>query len=96
MLAWVNLEKSLTTTGDLLMTPAMRNRPAMIFEIAHVLQQQSIISDSELEDIQAFRKLRNQVVHGKLDHKDVLNKEMVEKLTSLNVKIEQRLSIQWI
>ncbi|MBD1834919.1 hypothetical protein H6F61_20010 [Cyanobacteria bacterium FACHB-472] len=78
------------------MTPAMRNRPAMIFEIAHVLQQQSIISDSEVEDIQAFRKLRNQVVHGKLDHKDVLNKEMVEKLTSLNVKIEQRLSIQWI
>jgi uncharacterized protein YutE (UPF0331/DUF86 family) len=64
------------------------------FEIARVLQGQGILSDSEVEDIQAIRKIRNEVVHGKLDHKNVLNREMVEKLISLNVKIEQRLSTQ--
>lgn len=94
MLAWVNLEKSLTTAGDLLMSSAMRNRPVMIFEIARVLQGQGILSNSEIEEIQAIRKIRNEVVHGKLDHKDVLNREMIEKLTSLNVKIEQWLSTQ--
>ena len=64
------------------------------FEIARVLQGQGILSDSEVEDIQAIRKIRNEVVHGKLAHKNVLNREMVEKLISLNVKIEQRLSTQ--
>ena len=64
------------------------------FEIARVLQGQGILSDSEVEDIQAIRKIRNEVVHGKLDHKNVLNREIVKKLISLNVKIEQRLSTQ--
>jgi flagellar biosynthesis regulator FlaF len=64
------------------------------FEIARVLQGQGILSDSEVEDIQAIRKIWNEVVHGKLDHKNVLNREIVKKLISLNVKIEQRLSTQ--
>lgn len=92
MTAWVNLEKSLARAGHKLMGSAMRDHPVSSFDIGHFLETQGFLTKGDAEEIQTLRHVRNEVVHGKVDHKRILNKGVVERLVSLNARINQELS----
>jgi hypothetical protein len=91
MQAWVNFEKVLSDAA-LALKIDMRGRVVMPLQVAEVLAQQGFISEVELSKINQIRKMRNEVVHGIVNYKEVLKPDMVKRLQSLNAEIQKRLS----
>jgi hypothetical protein len=50
-----------------------------------------VVSDSELAEIEAIRRVRNEVIHGVADHKTALTRSMIERLRAFIKLIQERL-----
>ena len=51
------------------------------------LDQAGILTPAEVEEFSRIRMIRNEVVHGIVEHHSVLNSELIERLESLVTKI---------
>lgn len=90
MQAWVNFEKKLFDAASLLKVDTHR-RPIMPLHIVEILANEGFVSKVELNEINQIRQIRNQVVHGVLNHKDALKPEMTKRLESITSELPKRL-----
>lgn len=89
MQAWMNLERVLSDAA-LALKIDMRGRVVMPFQVAEALSRQGLISQVELNEINRTRKIRNEVVHGIVNYKEILKPDMVKSLQSLSEEIQKR------
>src|SRR5665213_130176 len=81
MEAWAKLEAGLISMAhDNSLTGVQGMPPVRVVEF---LRTANILSIEERREIEELRHLRNKVVHGTLDHREVLNHEVVQRLRSL-------------
>ena len=88
MAAWAALERTLMAITAPYYSGS--TRPMMPLDAFRLLNKQGIVSRSELAEIDQLRKIRNEVVHGVINHKDVLNTSMITRLTEITSELENR------
>lgn len=86
MAAWIDFERVLAP----LQSGPMRPR-APLDSISR-LRADAVVSDSELAEIDAIRRVRNEVIHGVAHHKTALTRNIIERLRALTKTIRERLS----
>ena len=88
--AWVAFERMtgslIEKNAEMLGTSATRNRPPMmaINELARV----GIFERADASEIDALRRIRNEVVHGMSDYKTVVNRSVIKKLEEITRKYQ--------
>jgi len=90
MAAWVDLERTTTKAAEPYYQ-SVNQRPMAPSGSIRVLRSNNLISDSDLSEINRLREIRNQVVHGAVDHKDVISKEIVKDLREISIYLSRRL-----
>jgi hypothetical protein len=84
MAAWVDFERTLK---GLIPTDPGGRRPIMFLDGLRHLQNDHLLSPSELSQINEIRKLRNEVVHGVVNHQSAVTKEKVGQLREITQKL---------
>ncbi len=90
MQAWVSFEKTLTDVISRLGID-IHGKSILSLPAIDLLVQEGFISKIELDEINQLRQIRNQVVHGILNYKDILSPEIVERLVSITNELQKRL-----
>lgn len=90
MQAWVDFEKVISDAITSLKIDT-RGRPVIPLQAMEVLAKEGYISRVELEEIHQIRKIRNEVVHGVVNHKDILNSDLVRRIAVLTSELQKRL-----
>lgn len=90
MRAWVFFEKTLTDAASMLSVET-RGRPIVPLRIVEILASEGFISKVELDKINQLRQIRNQVVHGVLDYKDILKPEVMQTLNAITNSLQKLL-----
>jgi len=78
MAAWVSLEAGLRAWAERNSFTGQGSRS--LYDTIRSLYSASIIDKKAVDELDNFRKVRNDIVHGKADYKIVLTPEMVAKL----------------
>lgn len=87
---WVRFEQMVTEAAkSVTVDPRISNRS--IYS-ARMLAGEDLLSESELSEIEQLRTIRNEVVHGVKNHKEVLTPEMITKLQAITNELETRLN----
>jgi uncharacterized protein YutE (UPF0331/DUF86 family) len=90
MQAWVSFESAISEAAQSLRIDT-RGRPAMPLQVVEVLARDGLISKAEANEIDQIRKIRNEVVHGAVNHRDALKPEMVDRLVMITTELRKRL-----
>lgn len=90
MQAWVNFEKVLSEAALLLKVDS-RGRAVIPLQIVESLTREGYISRVELDEINQIRNTRNEVVHGRVNYKDIIKPDMVKRLNALTNELQKRL-----
>jgi hypothetical protein len=78
---WIELEKALVSMAhDNSLTGA---HGITIIQAAEMLDGSGLVSKAEIKRFRELRRLRNEVVHGVRDHREVLNPEVVAEVRRL-------------
>ena len=84
---WLRLENALANiASDHTLTGG---RPRTLLQAATFLRNANILPDEDLQAIETFRRLRNEVVHGVTDYKQVLDQDIVNTLERLVHSLEE-------
>jgi hypothetical protein len=89
MSAWVDFERIITKAAAPYHKSAS-GRPMMPMEASRILHTEKLISDKDLVEINKLRDIRNRVVHGAIDHKTAINKNVVKDLREIVSFLEKR------
>jgi hypothetical protein len=82
--AWVDLEKLLSRKSSEL-EGSVHNRGTL--DMVSRLKQNGSLSAHDAQEIDGLRKLRNDVAHGRSDHKSITDQKGVERLRNLVAKL---------
>lgn len=88
MLAWANFERIITIVYSAL-NKTTGNHPLAISQMIHFLEAQGVLSKAEVAEVESLRRVRNEVVHGRVNYKENLKLEMVERLNLLTKELER-------
>jgi hypothetical protein len=77
MAAWVHIERDLAAKNE-------DGRPIPIYNVILKLHEEGRLTRSQLEEFREVQKIRNGVVHGQIDPKDVLNKTTFSKVKEIS------------
>lgn len=78
MAAWVNLEQGLR---DMAKTHSLLGEsPRGIIDVTRFLQTASILEPQDRREIDELRKIRNQIVHGVGDYREILTPKLIERV----------------
>ena len=91
MQAWVNFEKLLT---DVVSMPQFEDtrtsgRVVMPMRTIDMLQKEGYLSPVQLDEITKIRNIRNKIVHGAVNYKDVLELETIKRLISITNELQK-------
>jgi hypothetical protein len=86
MQAWVNFEKILSGA-----TSTSETDSHMPLRVIADLMREGYISRAEFKEIGQIRKIRNEVVHGIVDYRNILKPDMVKWLENLTDDLRKRL-----
>lgn len=90
---WANLERGLSALSARervrmdLATPEPKN----VHQAMTLLRSTRFFSDSDMNEINSFRRIRNEVLHGSADHRSLITKDVVTRLRSLVDRIPPEL-----
>ena len=91
--AWVAFERMTAelskANADKLTTLGGRTRPPMM--AMNKMLRVGIFEPAEAKDIDELRRLRNEVVHGMVDYKAVVNRKVIERLERITAKYQRTL-----
>lgn len=85
MAAWARFERR--THAFISRREGAELRPMSPTHSIRQLVQAGILTAAEVEEFNQIRVIRNEVVHGLVEHHSVLNQELIERLESLVAKI---------
>ena len=86
MQAWINFEKTVTNLSFVIDEKSRKPMDATNF-----LMESNKIKTEEIERLNKIRKIRNEVVHGKVNYKEVIKKGDIIFLNKLTSYIEGRI-----
>lgn len=89
MEAWVNIEKGIFNLTDRHSLTGYHKRS--MIDALRFLEGASLLSKDQLDELNKIRMLRNDIIHGKVDHKKSLNPlivKNVEQLSSLMSELD--------
>lgn len=89
MEAWVALERTMLSKASIFQEKHS-GRPVMPLDAARLLRDEGLLSSRELAEIDQHRTIRNRVVHGDANYKEVLRQEMINRLRNLTKELENR------
>jgi hypothetical protein len=92
MSKWVLIEQSLYRLAELTYPDRKEGQRVNIGPIPNFLARDKILDKSTASEIERLRQVRNQVVHGEIDHKSVLTVELMTSIQKLLAKLELNLS----
>lgn len=85
--AWVQIEKELSKLNE-------SKRPVQISRVVSKLHSDGSITDMQLTEFRELQKIRNEIVHGITDSKDVLDKSTISRIRRIGKIIgEERESV---
>jgi uncharacterized protein YutE (UPF0331/DUF86 family) len=90
MQAWVHFERAMSDAASSLKIDT-RGQPVRPLQMAEALVRAGFISRVESKEIDQMRMVRNEVVHGASNYKDIVKPEMVERLVVLTGELQKRL-----
>lgn len=85
MNAWIDFEKTIVNMSFI--HDEVKRVPT---DAIKVLYQNKYISRDELQDIENIKKIRNEVIHGKSNHSDVINHSIIKDLIKITEKVKKR------
>jgi hypothetical protein len=85
MAAWIDFERVLAPLQSGMM------RPRAPLDSIRRLRADAVVSDAELAEIDAIRRVRNEAIHGVAHHKTALTRNIIERLRALTKTIRERL-----
>ena len=92
--SWVAFERVIAEVSlqhiDKLSTLGGRPRPPMM--AINELIKQGVFKPSDAKEIGELRRLRNEVVHGIVDHKTAVNKPAIQRLQRITEKLQESLA----
>jgi len=85
---WVNFEKVVANLSqkNIEKMSTLQGRPRPPFQAIRELVRLGVFSEEDSIEIQKQRELRNKVVHGIVDHREVLSEELISKLKVITEK----------
>lgn len=92
MSKWVLIEQSLYRLAELTYPDHKDGQRINIGPIPNFLARDKILDKSTTSEIERLRQIRNQVVHGEIDHKSVLTVELMTSIQKLLAELEVSLS----
>ncbi len=93
MSKWVTMEQALYRLAELTY-PRDHNKGQKINvgPIPSFLARDKTLTRDEAEEIDQLRGIRNQVVHGEIDHKTILTTDLMARMQTIYTKLEKKLS----
>ncbi|MCK9392782.1 MAG: ATP-binding protein [Syntrophales bacterium] len=88
MSKWVLIEQSLYRLAELTYPDHKEGQRINIGPIPNFLARDKIMDKSTTSEIERLRQIRNQVVHGEIEHKVVLTVELMTSIQKLLAKLE--------
>ena len=88
MRAWVILERSLAENATTMST-IDHEKPVTASQIAEVLSTDGWIAVMDFVEINNLRQIRNQVVHGVANYKELLNSDLIKRVKLMTQKLEE-------
>lgn len=88
--AWVNFERVISE-AVLILKIDTRGWATIPLQMVEVLTREGFISPVESIEINQIRKIRNEIVHGKANYKDILQPATVKRLVTLTSELQKRL-----
>lgn len=80
--AWIDLESALVDTAhDNSLTGVPRGMKML--DAARYLRDAAIVSAPDIKELEDLRRVRNELIHGKVDHRAVLTKDLVKRVVAL-------------
>ncbi|TKB61060.1 MAG: hypothetical protein E8D49_04840 [Nitrospira sp.] len=94
--SWVAFERVIAEVSlqhiDKLSTLGGRTRPPMM--AINELIKQGVFKPSDAKEIDDLRRLRNEIVHGIVDHKTAVNKPAIQRLQRITEKLRASLAAE--
>jgi hypothetical protein len=86
---WVALEQGLSalSTRERARIDLNSPRPRTVLEAVELLESTKLFTKSDVEEINRFRSIRNEVLHGNTDHRSLITQEVVNRLRSFVARI---------
>ncbi|WP_147267163.1 hypothetical protein [Acidiferrobacter thiooxydans] len=88
MVSWLSVERRLRELAD--RHSATGFRPAGMIEVLRFLNDASLLTNGEMDQLYVLRQIRNQVVHGAVDPEDVLTPDVIDKIRKLAEQFAER------
>lgn len=91
MQAWVNFEKLLADVASMPQFEDTRTsgRVVMSMRTIDMLQKEGYLSPVQLDEITKIRNIRNKIVHGAVNYKDVIEPETIKRLISITNELQK-------
>jgi len=91
--AWVNLETAMYDVASAINArdSTKSGKAIMPLRVAEILTKAGYMSLAELSEIHQLRQVRNEVVHGTANYRDLINPEMVKRLYFITQELQKRL-----
>lgn len=79
---WVSLERSLNALAERERLKSGRPGPSprTVLEAVRFLRESRLFSDTEVAEIESFRRIRNEVLHGGADHRALITPAIVARI----------------
>jgi hypothetical protein len=89
---WISLERGLSAFAEREVNRLEKgkDRPRSVLDMMRLLKMTHVLSQSEIDEISRYRQIRNQVLHGAEDHRDLITPETVERLRTFVARIPPR------
>jgi hypothetical protein len=93
MSKWVTMEQALYRLAELTYPPDHnKGQKINVGPIPGFLARDKTLTRDEADEIDQLRGIRNQVVHGEIDHKTILTTDLMTRMQTIYTKLEKKLS----
>ena len=93
MATWVLIERTMHRLAELTYSDRQEGKWINTGPIPSFLAQDKTLDKSLAAEIDQLRNIRNQVVHGKSDHKAVITIELMAKMQKVLISLQETLSL---
>jgi hypothetical protein len=95
MQAWVNLELAMSDAAKVINVREVdrEGRALATTRVMEVISKAYFLTPKELEEVNKIRVIRNNVVHGTVNFREVIKPDIVQKLVSITSNLKERVRL---
>jgi len=92
MAVWVSLERTMYRLAELTYPDRREGQRINLGPVTDFLVRDKTIDNSLASQIDQLRQIRNQVIHGEVDHKSTITVDLITQMRGILAMLEQKLS----